>query len=600
MSDASHSVDELERELRLLQQKVANLQSLESWRQETEKALEDYQRQIQDKVNRLQLLKTFYEATTVTHDLQTIYQLLYDIFPKHFHHLGIDRVSLLMYDQKSGSLVSDQLIGASHRGEVLVSGHQELGYSISGKCFLSGQPIIVEDCSQTDLIPEQWVRQLHLKSTVALPIKFEGKVIGVLRIDSTVKPQHFTESDIDFLSMVAEQLGIVIENASLLLERQRAEEALARSRASFRSIVQKSRDGIIILNEKGIVKFCNPSAERMLSWEADSALDKPFEIPIGDAERSEIKIIRYNGEQGIGELRVIESDWDGEQASLVTLYDVTERSRARQQIENYANDLARKNSEMEADLHLAHEFQEAILPVYFQRYPIEQEKPEALRFYHRYISSGAVGGDFFDVRPISETSIGVLICDVMGHGVRAALVTAIIDGMIEKMGNLAKEPALLLSEMNRKLVDVLKRTQKQIFVTAFYMILDYEKGQVEYANGGHPLPFLRSGSDGRLTRLGNENNAIFPAIGLLPEVQYSMTRREISKGDMILLFTDGVFEVFGPNGDEFGEERLEKALLENREMATSSLLDKILEEIRAFSSSEEARDDICLVGVDIV
>ena len=599
-NDDTHNSEWMEKELDRLSQKCANLESMDALKSETEKILEEYQRELQDKENRLHLLRTFYEATTVTHDLKKIYQLLYDIFPRYFHHLGIDRVSLMIYDANSGTLVSDQLIGIRHRGEDFISGHQELGHSISGKCFLSGKPIMVEDCSKTDLIPEKWVKQLNLKSTASLPIKFEGKVIGVLRIDSTEKKQHFTESDIDFLCMVAEQLGIVIENASLLLERKRAEEALRKSRASFKSIVEKTRDGIIVLSKDKIVLFCNSSAARLLSKEREKMLGEPFEIALKMSERTEIRISRYNGEEGIGELRATETDWEGEEALLVIVYDVTQRSRNLKKIEDYAGELASRNAEMESDLHLAHEFQEALLSGEIQNFPLNEKEPEALRFYHRYISSGGVGGDFFDVRPLSDSSVGFLICDVMGHGVRSALVTAIIKGLIEKAGAIAVDPGLFLTELNRELLDILKPTNKKIFITAFYMVIDSGKKQIIYTCAGHPFPFIRSLSEKKVLRMGNHDHKNSPALGLVPGIKYLSSRQNIDSGDMILLFTDGVYEVFNPEGEEFGEERVEKLLEKHMQMKTPDFLDHILTEINRFSGEEETRDDICLVGVDIV
>ena len=120
--------------------------------------------------------------------------------------------------------------------------------------------------------------------------------------------------------------------------------------------------------------------------------------------------------------------------------DITRRKQAEEEAARYARLLREKNAQMEADLNLAREVQVAFLP---QRYPTfpRDVAPEqsALRFVHRYLPTGLLGGDFFDVRPLSETSVGVLICDVMGHGVRAALEMAILRALVEELAAIEKK-----------------------------------------------------------------------------------------------------------------------------------------------------------------
>ncbi len=117
-----------------------------------------------------------------------------------------------------------------------------------------------------------------------------------------------------------------------------------------------------------------------------------------------------------------------------------ERKQLEQQVAQYTEELREKNAQVEADLNMAREIQEAFLP---ERYPTFPKgtpaKESALHFYHRYLPTGAVGGDFFDVLRISDTQAGVFICDVMGHGVRAALVTAMLRVLGEELVSAAAE-----------------------------------------------------------------------------------------------------------------------------------------------------------------
>ena len=106
--------------------------------------------------------------------------------------------------------------------------------------------------------------------------------------------------------------------------------------------------------------------------------------------------------------------------------DITERKRAEEQLATSNEQLREKNEQLQDDLEMASEIQQAFLPQQFPSFP-PSVPPErsALQFHSRYLPTGTVGGDFFHILPLSEAQAGVFICDVMGHGVRAALVTAI-------------------------------------------------------------------------------------------------------------------------------------------------------------------------------
>src|SRR5262249_44851321 len=121
--------------------------------------------------------------------------------------------------------------------------------------------------------------------------------------------------------------------------------------------------------------------------------------------------------------------------------------------------LSERNAQMEADLRMACEVQQALLPQGYPSFPANvPPEASALRFYDRYRPNGAVGGDFFDVLPLSDTQAGLFICDVMGHGVRAALVTAMVRALLEGFRELAADPGWFLAEMNRELIAILGQT----------------------------------------------------------------------------------------------------------------------------------------------
>src|SRR5205807_9529003 len=124
-----------------------------------------------------------------------------------------------------------------------------------------------------------------------------------------------------------------------------------------------------------------------------------------------------------------------------------------------------------------------------QQYPTfpHSAAPEAsaLHFSHRYLPAAAVGGDFFNIFAITDTTAGIFICDVMGHGMRAALITAIMRGLLEELMPVAADPGNFLAEINRSLHAILKRTKEPFLATAFYMVADVTSAKLRFVSAGH-------------------------------------------------------------------------------------------------------------------
>jgi len=172
-----------------------------------------------------------------------------------------------------------------------------------------------------------------------------------------------------------------------------------------------------------------------------------------------------------------------------TTHDITARKNAEEQLARYAEKLREKNAQLEEDLETARELQNALLPQQYPRFPSSSsQEASALRFQHFFRSCSGVGGDFFHVFQISDSVAGVFISDVMGHGVRAALVAAILRTLVEDSRAYATEPAKFLQELNRGISEILKHTHLPIFVSACYLMLDVARGELHYANAGHPTP----------------------------------------------------------------------------------------------------------------
>ena len=277
-----------------------------------------------------------------------------------------------------------------------------------------------------------------------------------------------------------------------------------------------------------------------------------------------------------------------------------ERKRTAEQLAAYAEELRQRNIQMEADFNMAREIQQVFLP---REYPVFPRgvvpAQSALRFTHRYLPAAAVGGDFFNVFPITDTLAGAFICDVMGHGMRAALVTAIMRGLVEQLMPSAMDAGQFLGAMNHSLYAILQQTEEPLWATAVYLIIDLAEQEVRFANAGHPSPLRISRRRQTAEPLKHYDKSHGPALGLFENSTFPVGRCPLECEDVIVGFTDGLFEVPGANCEEYGQERLLRAVRQRLRLNPGELFDELLAEVKHFSSQKEFEDDVCLIGMEI-
>ncbi len=284
-----------------------------------------------------------------------------------------------------------------------------------------------------------------------------------------------------------------------------------------------------------------------------------------------------------------------------------------QRVAERTHELGVKNTLMEEDLGMARELQMAFLPHHFPTLPRGAEPgTSAVKFQSIYHPTSSVSGDFFNVVRVSDNAVGIFMCDVMGHGVRAALVTAMMRALEEQLVDLAGDPGALLTEMNRSLRGILRQLGTTLFTTACYVIVDVSTARLTFANAGHPRPLLvRDGEACEVESIaaarGTTHEAASarrrrfagPALGLFEDVKYLTHERQVAKGDKILVFTDGLFEVENINTEPFGLNRLRASIRRRAGMPLSQLVQEVFTEIKQFAGSQVFTDDVCLVGMEI-
>jgi serine phosphatase RsbU (regulator of sigma subunit) len=264
-------------------------------------------------------------------------------------------------------------------------------------------------------------------------------------------------------------------------------------------------------------------------------------------------------------------------------------------------EVAAKTSVIREDLEMAREFQNALLPSQYPEVPpAAAHNPLRLQFAHFYQPASTVGGDFFDLIELDENRAGILIADVMGHGARSALITAILRALVRNQTHKTEDPGEFLSDLNRHLIEVIARSGQTLFVTAFFLILDTRHGRASWAVAGHPAPLrVRRGSGKNPEPLWAEPQHQ-PALGLIADAVFRTHESPLRSGDVFLLFTDGATEAENPAGENFGVGRLAASFDEALDGPMAAMPAKIVCDVTAFQRRKQYDDDVCLVAVEAI
>ncbi len=433
-----------------------------------------------------------------------------------------------------------------------------------------------------------------------------------------------------FLAREAFEARLVRRTIRCAIERQIERVALVAEKENYYGIFDHLIEGIFRTTPDGHYVMANIALARIYGYDSPADLianitDIAHSLYVEPGRREEfVQLMQANDIITGFESRTYRKDqtviWISENCRAVrdkdgkvlyyegTVEDITERKYAEDQIQRATNELSRsreelraKNQVMEENLRMAREIQLTMLP---QQYPVfpKDVPPEqsAFQFVHRYHSAEAVSGDFFAVSALSDDETSVLICDVTGHGIRAALVTAMIRALAEELKPIAHEPGLFLRKLNSDLYNILKTTGSPMLTTAFYFVANCRTGLMRFANAGHPRPLLVRRSDNTVTPLANACAHSQPALGLFDDPPYQTTEAKIIPGDFIMLFTDGLYEVQGANEELYSQQRLTMDVKNVMAKPTTQIFDELLQIVRNFAVSHEFEDDVALVGMDFV
>lgn len=274
--------------------------------------------------------------------------------------------------------------------------------------------------------------------------------------------------------------------------------------------------------------------------------------------------------------------------NTATFQDLTEKNRQLQQaydeLKTAQGQLIEKER-LERELQVAARIQTSILPDALPACP-------ACDFGARMVPARMVGGDFYDVFPLSETRYGVVIGDVADKGVPSAIFMARAHALIAAEAARGGDPVDVLHQVNLTLTQIEKSSQ---FVTAIYGIIDAAAGDFSYVRAGHEPPLLLRPS-GSIERIPHK---VGQPLGLFEGIILDENRIHLEPGASLLLFTDGLTDCRDPQGVPFGLERVKDILKDMRGQSGQEICDHVLLALKAYLQEAPQDDDVTLVALHL-
>ena len=206
------------------------------------------------------------------------------------------------------------------------------------------------------------------------------------------------------------------------------------------------------------------------------------------------------------------------------------------------------------------------------------------------IPAREIGGDFYNFFSLDDALIGLIIADVSGKGIPAALFTMVTQTLLKGAVRNFTSPARCLAEVNELLAE---DNETCVFVTVFYGILDLRDGAFRYCNGGHNPPRLIRG-DSRVETLPTTGNVV---LGVFPGHEYADGEVRLAPGDALFLYTDGITEAQNARNEEFGEDRLDEKLASLQQSTARDIANEVVEAVQHFADDTPQSDDITCIAL---
>lgn len=304
---------------------------------------------------------------------------------------------------------------------------------------------------------------------------------------------------------------------------------------------------------------------------------------IATGHRAGFRVLSLGKEFSYIEYALMEMAWEIDEHRRNLELKVQERT---EDLERTMNELKLRDEQIQKQLDMASVIQRSILPSRLDDW-------NELKFAVRYRAMEKIGGDFYDVFQLKDNKIGVLMADVSGHGIPAALVTAMAKISFGNAGTVYSSPKRIFQEVNRNIIDHMKT---QDYMTCFMVAID-DDYNVTYSNASHQKAILLHSEKGEVEYL--DTNGLF--LGALEEARdtYEEKIAKLDYGDRLILYTDGIPEAQNELKQEYSHERFEASILKHKEEDLETFIDSLLIDVREHIGRMGAIDDISILVVEL-
>lgn len=554
-----------------------------------------------------------------------LHELLTIIMDTARELLSTEASSLLLFDQEKQELIFD--IARGQRGALLARRTIPLGSGIAGACGLERQAIVVNDAQNDSRVLREIDESIGFKTRnlLAVPMLTMGNLVGVLEVVNTTDGRHFDAGDTRLLTYLSNMAALAIYNRKLYVDLQNRMEELDCVYRIAQSI--HVEDDLDVILDQILQAIAEVLEVERVSIVLASAGSKDYRIiknrgfEIEEGERligTASKVIPMVLESGEGmlirdaqkELGLVAADRyrtgsficvpiikDGESVGALSVADKKTNqifdefelkvlsTVAGQLADALSRTLARERErqirDYKKDLETAALIQKNSLP----KIP---SLVAGVQVATRYEACKEVGGDFYDLLYHSDQRISVVMADVAGKGVPAALFMEYSKTLLSGQIPRHLDPVSTLTTVNR---EIYAQSRMGLFVTVMLIQLEREMNRVRLASAGHNHQILVRMHSNRIESLSAKG----PPLGIFKGSEYLERMFPYDPGDLLILYTDGITEAHNASFQDFGEERLFELVLREKSRPPLEIIDSIFAAVAEFRSGEEAADDATIM-----
>lgn len=536
--------------------------------------------------------------------------------------IDADAVSVFVRDADSDSRGNLQ-VSFARRGGSVQHGVATIDLGLSGFVLSTGKAILIDDVEKEPRFEGKLDSQFgtRTRALIAVPMRRQDRLNGLIEA-LRERPEPFDKSDLDFMSTVADELAVAIENSllvrrlqddvrerELLLDAARAvsstldtDEVMSRLLTTLDKVVPYDAVGVYLLDRKSGAltdvqhRGYPPGVSELLrarpgtgitAWAAknkqsinvgDVRSDERY-IEARPSSRSEVAVPIIRSDDVIGVITVESDAHDAYSDRQVVLLEIFAEHVASALTNARLHARERERARREHEIELARPIQIAALPA-------GRLCGENFEVVGINVASDVVGGDYFDYFERADGQIGMALADVSGHGLSASLLMVAVRSAVRLTVDSTRTPAVLMTGLARLLYESTPANQ---FVATVLARLDPRTGKLVYSNGGH-IPPVRIGSD------GEEN---LPSCGFIlgafPDSKYEDREMQLESGDVVMFYTDGLTELHNDDGEEFGIERLVDIVRAQRDQPLDRIIEEVRQAARRFRGAAPREDDVTLM-----